>query len=419
MVSRFDWSLPVEQWLDEQCERWVHNQRLRWTAGKLSGEQISALQQLGVRPPTGRKWKRLPRETIDQIVSRVDAGETTTVIASDLGMLPGGVSLAYKRQTGNSISGRAQRPVSRTERELIVACVEAGETATAVGARLGRSGSSVANIYKATTGLTVTRHGRLTSEEELQIVRYVDSGELLVDVAEHFGRHLKTVRQTYVRVTGRLPSESRGEASQTSDLEPLNASRSATARRRERDKQIVEHLAAGAHPNLVAQQLGCGVTTVYNVYRRETGRAPRRQVRLTSPEERALIAEQMAAGMPPVIYGDGKTTRDFVYVGDVVSANVAALTGDLSGAVNIGTGVEHSVLDVVRLLAREFGFEGEPEVMPPRDGEVRRVCLDTRLARDQMQFESGVSLEDGIRKTAQYFRMGVEEQRVAKLESMH
>ncbi len=131
-----------------------------------------------------------------------------------------------------------------------------------------------------------------------------------------------------------------------------------------------------------------------------------------------IAATRMAEGEPPVIYGDGMTTRDFVYVEDVVTANVAALTGNLSGAVNIGTGVEHSVRDIVGLLAQEFGFDGEPEFRAAREGEVRRVCLDTGLASEKLQFRAVMAVENGIRKTAQYFRMDQEQKRVATLESM-
>ena len=93
------------------------------------------------------------------------------------------------------------------------------------------------------------------------------------------------------------------------------------------------------------------------------------------------------------VFGDGRQTRDFVYVGDVADALLAAADLDVGGAYNIGTGEETSVVDLVERLALEPTFE------PERPGEVRRSCLDPAAAAQVLGWRPVVSLEDGLRRT--------------------
>src|SRR5262249_9470684 len=93
-------------------------------------------------------------------------------------------------------------------------------------------------------------------------------------------------------------------------------------------------------------------------------------------------------------------TRDYIYVGDVVDAALAAAGSRVNGAVNIGTGREASVLDLVEILAGLGGREDfEARFAPPRPGEVQRISLDAGRAERELGWKPGTSLEDGLRRT--------------------
>lgn len=113
----------------------------------------------------------------------------------------------------------------------------------------------------------------------------------------------------------------------------------------------------------------------------------------------AIFCGQLIEGRRPTVFGDGRQTRDWVDVSDVVRANLLAADSDLSGPVNIGHGHETSVLDLLaalREVAPEAGLP-EPAFEPERPGEVRRSCLDVTRAREQLGWEPQVQLRDGLR----------------------
>jgi UDP-glucose 4-epimerase len=115
----------------------------------------------------------------------------------------------------------------------------------------------------------------------------------------------------------------------------------------------------------------------------------------------AIFCGRLRDGQPPTVNGDGTQTRDYVYVGDVVAANLAAAERPgVSGVFNIGTGKESSVLDIVNAL-RELGdadwFVPQFAALPP--GEVPRSCLDISRAREQLDWEPTVELLEGLRLT--------------------
>lgn len=112
----------------------------------------------------------------------------------------------------------------------------------------------------------------------------------------------------------------------------------------------------------------------------------------------AIFCGCLAEGRSPTVFGDGTQTRDWVDVSDVVRANLLAAESDLSGPINIGHGQETSVLDLLDAL-RRIGRDvppPEPEFAPERPGEVRRSCLDVTRARQELGWEPGVTLDDGI-----------------------
>ncbi len=114
----------------------------------------------------------------------------------------------------------------------------------------------------------------------------------------------------------------------------------------------------------------------------------------------AIFCGKLAASEAPTVYGDGAQTRDYIYVDDVVDAALAAAAGTASGAFNIGTGRETSVLELVELL-RDLGGSSdfEPEFAPARPGEVERIALDCSRAAEELGWNAAVDLRAGLAKT--------------------
>jgi UDP-glucose 4-epimerase len=120
----------------------------------------------------------------------------------------------------------------------------------------------------------------------------------------------------------------------------------------------------------------------------------------------AIFCGKLLRGERPVVYGDGRQTRDYVYVGDVAKAALVASESEAHGAYNVGRGEETSVLELtewLRRLGRELGVLGgssfEPSFAPTRQGEVRRNSLDPAKARSELGFEADTALDDGLRRT--------------------
>jgi UDP-glucose 4-epimerase len=112
----------------------------------------------------------------------------------------------------------------------------------------------------------------------------------------------------------------------------------------------------------------------------------------------AIFCGCAVEGRQPTVFGDGSQTRDWVEVGDVARANlIAADASGFVGPVNIGTGKEIPVLEVLDTLSRVHGGAGEPEFAPARPGEVQRSCLDVTRAREVLGWEAQIGLDDGLR----------------------
>jgi UDP-glucose 4-epimerase len=118
----------------------------------------------------------------------------------------------------------------------------------------------------------------------------------------------------------------------------------------------------------------------------------------------AIFAEKLLRGEQPIINGDGKQTRDYVYVGDLVRANLAALTADFTGAVNLGTGVETDVNMIFHHLRTLCGSTAFEQHGPAKPGEQLRSVIDSRLAQRVLGWRPEVSLLDGLRETLAFFR---------------
>jgi UDP-glucose 4-epimerase len=113
----------------------------------------------------------------------------------------------------------------------------------------------------------------------------------------------------------------------------------------------------------------------------------------------AIFCGKVLGGERATIFGDGRQTRDYVYVGDVVAANLRAAESDAGGPFNIGVGVEVSVLDLVEALRPHAADGFDPEHAPERLGEVQRISLDTSRAREELGWEAKVGLEEGLERT--------------------
>ncbi|HEY0318260.1 MAG TPA: NAD-dependent epimerase/dehydratase family protein [Solirubrobacterales bacterium] len=114
----------------------------------------------------------------------------------------------------------------------------------------------------------------------------------------------------------------------------------------------------------------------------------------------AIFCGVLRAGGRPTVFGDGTQTRDYIYVGDVVAAALAAAASRVSGPLNVGTGRETSVLELIEALGAMGGADGfEPEFAPPRTGEVQRITIDAGRAERELGWRAETGLEDGLRRT--------------------
>ncbi|HET7586030.1 MAG TPA: NAD-dependent epimerase/dehydratase family protein [Gemmatimonadaceae bacterium] len=125
----------------------------------------------------------------------------------------------------------------------------------------------------------------------------------------------------------------------------------------------------------------------------------------------AIFCGRLLDGAPLTVFGDGRQTRDYVFVEDVARANVLAAACALPGAggvdaraINVGTGTETSVLELARALMRTTGCTVPVEHAPARAGEQQRSAVNVARARDRLGWSPSVTLEDGLRRTYEWFR---------------
>jgi len=124
----------------------------------------------------------------------------------------------------------------------------------------------------------------------------------------------------------------------------------------------------------------------------------------------------MLNGKQPPIHGTGKQSRDFTYVDNVVQANILAATVSANrkpqtanrtdafhATCNVGTGTDHSILDLVATLNKIMGTSIKPVFTPPRQGDIFRALADISKIRSVLGYQPSVSFEEGLRKTVKYF----------------
>jgi UDP-glucose 4-epimerase len=140
-----------------------------------------------------------------------------------------------------------------------------------------------------------------------------------------------------------------------------------------------------------------GLSTVslryFNVY------GPRHQEEGNYATVIAIFKKQKRRGQKLTVVGDGTQRRDFTFVGDVVKANVlAAMNRDVGGTINIGTGKNHSILEIAAFVG------GDVEFIPPRKGEYKLTLADSSKAFELLGWKASVDIIDGLKITEEYER---------------
>jgi UDP-glucose 4-epimerase len=123
-----------------------------------------------------------------------------------------------------------------------------------------------------------------------------------------------------------------------------------------------------------------------------------------------LFIDALRDGRSPEVHGDGKQSRDFTYVSDVVAANLAAAAAPAEvgrgGAYNVAGGSAHSLLDLLEILGKILDVDPEPVHTDPRPGDVRHSCADVSAMRRDLGFECRVGFEEGLERTVEWFSAG-------------
>ncbi|MCS6884738.1 MAG: NAD-dependent epimerase/dehydratase family protein [Acidobacteriota bacterium] len=121
----------------------------------------------------------------------------------------------------------------------------------------------------------------------------------------------------------------------------------------------------------------------------------------------AIFCEKILCGTQPIINGTGLQTRDYVYIDDVVRANLAVLSANkqaINRPFNIGTGVETNVVTVFKLLKELIGSDVEQVHGPAKPGEQMRSVLDCKQAAVLLGWQAEVTLQEGLRRTVEYYK---------------
>lgn len=118
----------------------------------------------------------------------------------------------------------------------------------------------------------------------------------------------------------------------------------------------------------------------------------------------SIFLQKMLNNEQPIINGNGRQTRDFIFVDDVVEANLAVMGQDSSGVYNVGTGVETSINELFRMLAGLTGSTCKEIHGPAKPGEQMRSVIDPSRMRQELNWEPKVDLSEGLERTVTYFR---------------
>ena len=202
-----------------------------------------------------------------------------------------------------------------------------------------------------------------------------------------FCRRFRLRKFVYVSTGGALYGEPRylpcDEAHPIDPLSPYGAS-----------KHAVEHYLYLYHQNFGLNYVVLRCANVYGPRQDPFGEAG----------VVAIFTQRMLHNKQVVIYSTGEQQRDFIYVADVAQACLLALEKGDGALVNIGVGAGTSVNEIYRRLKALTSYPLEPRYDPPRPGEPFRVWLDVRRAKEVLGWEAEVSLEEGLKRTVEWFR---------------
>jgi UDP-glucose 4-epimerase len=143
---------------------------------------------------------------------------------------------------------------------------------------------------------------------------------------------------------------------------------------------------------------------IYTILRYANVYGPRQDFHAEEGRVVAIFASRMLEGRPVTIDGDGTQSRDMIHVGDVATANLAALEKGSGGTFHISTGVPVTVNDIFRKIALLTEYKLEPRFGPSRKGDVYRIALDNTRAQEQLGWRPQITIEEGLRLTVDYFR---------------
>jgi nucleoside-diphosphate-sugar epimerase len=120
----------------------------------------------------------------------------------------------------------------------------------------------------------------------------------------------------------------------------------------------------------------------------------------------SLFIEALASGKPPVVHGDGRQTRDFTFVGDVVTGVLAACHAPKASGeiINVAVGGRVSLLELIRTIQVILKTNIEPTFGPPREGDIRDSQADITKARQLLGFSPVVAFDDALRQTVEWFQ---------------
>ncbi|WP_163193860.1 SDR family oxidoreductase [Clostridium thermarum] len=118
----------------------------------------------------------------------------------------------------------------------------------------------------------------------------------------------------------------------------------------------------------------------------------------------AIFSEKFCEGQDVEIFGDGEQTRDFVYVSDVVAANIMALKGLDNGIYNVCTGTKISVNDLFRLFKELTGYNAQAKYLPPREGDIFHSYMSSEMIKKHIGWTPKVDIKEGLRRTLEYYQ---------------
>jgi len=119
----------------------------------------------------------------------------------------------------------------------------------------------------------------------------------------------------------------------------------------------------------------------------------------------AIFLKKILAGETPSIFGDGNQTRDYVFVKDIVEANILALNNGDNGAFNIATSIPTSVNKIFDMVKEVTNFPDSAKNTDPVNGELQDIYLDIKKAKEKLNWSPKTTLEQGLKETYDYFKI--------------